>query len=354
MDNLTHSLVGAVMGRMGLKRLSPRAMPALIVAANLPDIDSFVARGVGCNPLAAHRGFTHGISGLVTMPFLAVAIIWCWEKLRLGKQVSPPQWGGVGEGVQPPRKNPDEGTPSPCRKSNHRKWSDFRHPLPQGREMNYPGLLLACFLGVLSHPLLDLMNTYGTRVLEPFSHRWFYADTLFIVDPWIWLMLILGLEMSWRAERLGRDWRRPAAWAFTAMLLYIGLNDAISARAVALTRPLVERVAPARMIVAGEVPLEFWKREMLWRGDAIGGSGTYDLLDGLNSASLDPRIIPLRLDDPRLPAAAARDRHVRAFLFWSRMPMVYVESGRAYLTDQRFFESGRASSSTFLIALDKR
>jgi len=307
-DNLTHSLVGAVMGRMGLKRLSPRAMPALIIAANLPDIDSFVARGIGCDPLAAHRGFTHGIGGLVTMPFLAVAIIWCWEKLRPGK----------------------EG------------------PLKLG------GLLLACFLGVLSHPLLDLMNTYGTRVLEPFSHRWFYADTLFIVDPWIWLMLILGLEMSWRAERLGRDWRGPAAWAFTAMLLYIGLNDAISARAVALTRPLVERVAPARMIVAGEVPLEFWKRKMLWRGDAIGGSGTYDLLDGLNSASLDPTIIPLRLDDSRLPAAAARDRHVRAFLFWSRMPMVYVEAGRAYLTDQRFFESGRASSSTFLIPLDKR
>ena len=308
MDNLTHSLVGAVMGRMGLKRLSPRAMPALIVAANLPDIDSFVARGLGCEPIAAHRGFTHGIGGLVTLPFLAVAIIWVWEKLR-------------------PRK---EGS------------------------LKLGGLLLACFLGVLSHPLLDLMNTYGTRVLEPFSHRWFYADTLFIVDPWIWLILILGLEMSWRAERLGCDWRRPAAWAFTAMLLYIGLNDAISARAVALTRPLVERVAAPRTIVAGEVPLEFWKREMLWRGDAVGGSGTYDLLDGLNSASLDPRIVPLRLDDPRLSAAAARDRHVRAFLFWSRMPMVYVEAGRAYLTDQRFFDSGRASSSTFLIPLDKR
>ena len=89
------------------------------------------------------------------------------------------------------------------------------------------------------------MNTYGTRVLDPFSNRWFYADTLFIMDPWIWIMLILGLEMSWRAERLGRDWRRPAAWAFTAMLLYIGLNGAISARAVALTRPLVERIVAA-------------------------------------------------------------------------------------------------------------
>ncbi|MGE5562190.1 MAG: metal-dependent hydrolase [Bacillota bacterium] len=306
MDNLTHSLVGAVLGRMGLKRLSPRAMPALILSANLPDIDSFVAGAVGCEPIAAHRGFTHGIGGLLIMPFLAVAIIWAWERLRPGKE---------------------------------------------GR-LKLGGLLLACFVGVLSHPLLDLMNTYGTRVLEPFSHRWFYADTLFIVDPWIWLMLILGLEMSWRAERLGRDWRRPAAWGFTAMLLYIGLNDAISARAVAVTRPLVERVAPPRMIVAGEVPLEFWKRRMIWRGDEIGGSGTYNLLDGLNSASLDPRIVPLRMDDPRLASARARDRHVRAFLFWSRMPMVTVQGGHAYLTDQRFFEAGRAATSNFLIRLD--
>lgn len=307
MDNLTHSLVGAVMGRMGLKRLSPRAMPALIIAANLPDIDSFVAGAIGCEPIAAHRGFTHGIGGIVTMPFLAVAIIFLWEKLRPG----------------------NEGP------------------------LKLPGLLLACFLGVLSHPLLDLMNTYGTRILEPFSHRWFYADTLFIADPWIWLMLILGLEMSWRSERLGRDWRWPAAFAFTAMLLYIGLNNAISARAVALTRPLVDRIAPARMIVAGEVPLEFWKRKMIWRSDSVGGSGTYNLLDGLNQIKLDPAIVPLRLDDQRLAKAAAGDRHVRAFLFWSRMPMVVVEGGHAYLTDQRFFESGRSSSSNFFIRLDK-
>jgi inner membrane protein len=292
---------------MGLKRLSPRAMPALIIAANLPDIDSFVARGVGCEPIAAHRGFTHGIGGLVTMPLLAVAIIWLWERLRPGK----------------------EG------------------PLKLG------GLWLACFVGVLSHPLLDLMNTYGTRVLEPFSHRWFYADTLFIVDPWIWIMLILGLELSWRAERLRKDWRRPATWAFTAMLLYIGVNSAISARAVALTRPLVERVAPPRMIVAGEVPLEFWKRRVEWRGDLVGGGGDYDLLQGLNHAQLDPELFPLHLDDPRLKDAAARDRHVRAFLFWSRMPMVVEDGGRAYLTDQRFYDRSTVTrNGSFFIPLD--
>ena len=285
-------------------RLTPRATPALILSANLPDIDSFFAPAFGYESIEAHRGFSHGLGGLVTMPFLAVVIILLWEKLRPGK----------------------EG------------------PIKLG------ALLLLCFIGTLSHPLLDLMNTYGVRLLDPFSQRWFYGDTLFIMDPWIWIMLIMGLEMSWRAERLGRSWTRPALWSQGAVFGYIGLNAAISLRAEAVTRPLVERVARPQMVVAGEVPLEFWRRRMIWRGDGVGGTGSYNLLKGLNHATLDPVIMPLHLDDPRLAEAAIRNKRVRAFLFWSRMPIVIEEKGHASLGDQRFTTGGARSS--FLIPLD--
>ena len=302
MDNLTHSLVGAVLGRMGVKRLSPRAMPALIIAANLPDIDSWIARPLGLSPRTFHRGFTHGIGGLVTMPLLAFAIIFAWEKLRPGKE-------------------------GPIRSA---------------------GLLLACFIGVLSHPALDFLNTYGVRLLEPFSHRWFYGDTLFIVDPWIWIMLILGLEFSWRAERLGRNWERPAAYAFCVVLAYIGANAAISVRAVAASRPLVERIEQPTMIVAGEVPLEFWKRQVLWRGTQVAGTADFDLF--ADAARLEPRIVPLDLADPRLAEAARSDGDVCNFLFWSRMPLVIHVDGKAYLSDQRF---PALRHTTFMIPLDK-
>ena len=57
MDNLTHSLAGALLGQAGLKRLSGRSMPTLIIAANLPDIDALTTL-LGTPSLALRRGLT--------------------------------------------------------------------------------------------------------------------------------------------------------------------------------------------------------------------------------------------------------------------------------------------------------
>ena len=50
-------------------------------------------------------------------------------------------------------------------------------------------LFLLALVGTLSHPFLDWLNTYGVRLLMPFSARWFYGDALFIVDPFLWMVL---------------------------------------------------------------------------------------------------------------------------------------------------------------------
>jgi inner membrane protein len=73
-------------------------------------------------------------------------------------------------------------------------------------------LAVAC-AGVWSHPLLDWMNTYGVRLLMPFDGRWFHGDTLFIIDPWLWLLLAAGVV-------LGRTTGRAAqvAWALLAAI----------------------------------------------------------------------------------------------------------------------------------------
>jgi inner membrane protein len=301
LDNFTHTLTGVLLGRAGLKRLSGRATAALVIASNLPDIDSFIAPLWGEPPLQAHRGFTHGIGGMVVLPFFTAAMILLWERLRKGKIPVRP-------------------------------WA----------------LLLVAAIGGLFHSLFDWLTSYGTRLLEPFSHRWFYGDAWFIVDPWIWIALIVGLELSWRAERKGGDWDDPAIVTLIGICAYAALNIGITDRMEAAAKNRLAALHPT-MVVANPEPLLFWRREIQWRNGEIHGSGTYDLLRGLR---FDPEVAPNRLDDPRLAAAARRNPEVRAFLYWSRMPIVVQRDGKAYLTDQRF--SGRPGArrgGPFLISL---
>ncbi len=78
-------------------------------------------------------------------------------------------------------------------------------------------LLFLSYVAVISHPFLDTLNTYGVRWLMPFSAEWFYGDTLFIIDPWVWLALALGLYSAWGGGERNRprptvQWRCHSDW----------------------------------------------------------------------------------------------------------------------------------------------
>ncbi len=287
MDNFTHTLVGVLLGRAGLKRLTGRATAALVISSNLPDIDSFIAPLIGRQPLAFHRGFTHGIGGLLVLPFFTVAMILLWQRLRQNKT-----------------------------RVTVRFWP----------------LLLVSFIGGLGHSLLDLANSYGIRLLEPLSHRWLYGDAIFIVDPLIWIALIVGLELSWRRERAGKESTRAPVTVLVGICAYIALNAGVSARVEAAARYRLSAVSPT-LVVANPQPLEFWRRRVLWRNRAVHGQGWYDPVNGLR---IEPGSRPNRLDSPLLAEALRSDPHARAFLFWSRMPIVVNRGGKTWLEDQRF------------------
>ena len=36
---------------------------------------------------------------------------------------------------------------------------------------------------------MDSANSYGTHLLYPFSARWIYGDAVFVLEPWLWLIL---------------------------------------------------------------------------------------------------------------------------------------------------------------------
>ncbi|HPK72555.1 MAG TPA: metal-dependent hydrolase, partial [Vicinamibacterales bacterium] len=161
MDPLTHTLTGACLAETGLKRRSPLAAATLIIAANLPDLDGTCYLHSADLAFAVRRGWSHGVLAVLLLPVLLTAAMTLVDR-RVLRRTSP--------------------------------------SLPPAR----PAVLLALsFLGVLVHVLMDWPNSYGVRLLTPFSGRWFYGDALFIADPWLWLVLGSPVMLSWVGNRAG-------------------------------------------------------------------------------------------------------------------------------------------------------
>ena len=93
-------------------------------------------------------------------------------------------------------------------------------------------LVALCYLGALTHPLLDLLTTYSVQLLSPFSNAWFHADGLFIIDLWLWLLFACAIGWSRRLEKRGQEWTKPARAAVGIALGYIALNLLITQQAL--------------------------------------------------------------------------------------------------------------------------
>lgn len=300
MDNLTHSLVGALLGQMGLKRKTGLAMPTLIIAANIPDIDAITTLLGGQQHLALRRGLTHGPIAILVLPLLLWGVMLAFD-----------QWQ-TQRGKRPEKRLPV-----------HRGW-----------------LLALAYIGCLSHPLFDWFNSYGIRLLEPFSSQWFYGDTLFIIDIWLWAALIIGVWVSLRRERTGKARARvPALVSFAAICAYILVNGLVTGRAEQLTAEAVQKKfnLAATLVVANPVPVQFWKREMLWRDGSVYGQGNYT---AFNDVTIDDSV---RAHDMSFADQKGFETSIirgSPLVFWSRMPVAQIvdkDNKRTLkISDQRF------------------
>jgi len=146
MDNLTHSLVGLVASKAGLEKLSPGATVLCILAANVPDSDIVTLIGGRWNYLHHHRGITHSILGAIVLG-LTLPLIFYFADRTIAR-------------------------------------SRARQPA-----VRLKGLMIASLLVTATHPFMDWTNNYGIRAFLPWSSQWFYGDFIFIIDPFLWMIL---------------------------------------------------------------------------------------------------------------------------------------------------------------------
>jgi inner membrane protein len=299
MDNLTHTLVGAALAESGLGRRSALATATLLVGANLPDVDGilyWISR-----PDSAYtfrRGWTHGVLAVAVWPFVMTGLMLAWDR-----------WV---------RRRRRPGAPA---------------AIP--RE-----LLALAFLAVATHPLLDWFNTYGMRLLMPFSDRWSYGDVWFIVDPWVWLALGLGWWASRRRRRLATVRPgRPARVALVVVACYAVAMFASgrAARRVAFAGLAERGLVPAR-VMAGPAPLTPFRRQIVADVGSGYALGTVDWLRR-PAFAMESGLVAKGEGAPEV-AAAERTARGAAFVHWARFPFFLVERGpggtRVRMVDARY------------------
>ena len=287
MDNFTHSLAGWALSRAGLAKKTGLATATLVIAANIPDIDAVATLVDGHQHLAIRRGITHGPIAMLILPLILAGLMIGFDN-----------------------------------------WQTKRGKRPEGRLPMHRGWLLAlAYIGTLSHPALDFMNSYGVRLLEPFSSQWVYGDTLFIIDVWIWTALALGIWLSRKRDKSGRgNWTKPAIGALAAVVIYIAGNGFLTARTEYRATTEVENrfgMTPD-LIVANPMPIKFWEREILWQTDHFVGFGIYDLTAADKGYVFPGGPVLRNMDSPLIELARTQNPDLAPFLFWSRMPYAEI------------------------------
>jgi inner membrane protein len=233
--------------------------------------------------LAFRRGWTHGILALALWPFvLTGAMVLLHPGIRRLRRASP----------------------APSRLDRRQ-------------------VFFLSSVSILSHPVLDTLNTYGMRWLMPFSGRWFYGDTLFIIDPWLWLALGLGVGLS----RLWDGNVRPARIALWVSFAYVAVMAAsgIAARRLAGSEIALISGEPVQRLMVSPFPVTPFLRSVVVEQEDVYRMGRFHWLARPHVDSASVRTFPKGPTDHAAVRAALATPVARRYLGWARFPAFQVE-----------------------------
>ncbi len=309
MDPICHTMFGAALANTGLERKTRFGSATLILGANLPDVDVLSYAWGETVALGFRRGITHGVPALFVLPFLLAGVMMVAGRLsRRGSSASAADF----------------------------KW-----------------LLVLSAISVISHSALDFLNVYGIRWLMPFDDTWFYGDVLYIVDPWMWAILVVALVAARRRKHCkAPHWfARPACVGLLAAFAYViamAAGESISRQVVEAS--LSDAEIPRLMIAP--VPFDPFQRTVVIDGESAYRLGVVNLLP-LPRFQLDERRIPKGESAATRLAAATGDG--RTFLRWARFPFFEVDDSKTeptvHIIDARYTLDRDASFGAVRIPL---
>ncbi|HSQ15001.1 MAG TPA: metal-dependent hydrolase, partial [Candidatus Binatia bacterium] len=198
MDTVTPGLTGWLVARAlpddwrGEHKATATAVVTL--GSVLPDVDNAASLLGSEMYLRVHRGLSHSLLG-ISVSSLVLALLFA----RFGK------------------------------------WKDAKR------------IYLLALAGQVSHVVLDLLNAYGTQVLQPFSDARLSLDLLFVVDLVFTGIVVAGIAWS-RGGRAG-----CARVAIVSLAVYVGIAALLHARAVDLVRDASVR-SGIRVVAASALP----------------------------------------------------------------------------------------------------
>jgi inner membrane protein len=203
MDVATHALAGFALARAGLGRLSPAAVPLVMLGAVAPDIDALAGLAGPEAYLEWRRSVTHS---WLAAPVLAMAVVVVVRFFR------PLHWLSA--------------------------W-------------------IAAWVGVASHILLDAVTLRGVAWLWPVSDRWFAMDWTVTGDPWPGVILSMAVIAPFLSGlvslEIGARQSPGLGWAIAALAgagLYFGFRAQLHGEAVTALESRVYDGRPAVRVAA--------------------------------------------------------------------------------------------------------
>ncbi len=317
-------LTGACMSRTGFNRKTAYATLTMLLAAEAADCDLLWELKGPIAGFQHHRGITHSFVGV---PFIAAATL---------------------AGVY----------------LLHRWWLGRRKPRPGYPAVRWGLLYWLAVLAALSHLLLDYTTAYGIRLFEPFNYRWYSWDIMFIIEPVMLAVLILGLAVPWLfrlvnqeigARNKGPGGRGGAIFALICVVVLWGYRDFQHRRALDAMNSITYNGANTTRMAAYPYPVNPYR----WMG-VIETKDFYQTFQ-VNSRGpeVDPRGEARTYYKPEeTPAAqAAKASHFgRVYLDWAVFPLVETQKlegdPKGYLVDfgdLRYAYPGRSVLGGFVL-----